>query len=65
MKKNRSRIVNTVEILRDYPNATRTLFDDRPRSGLSWIVITNQPVGLDRRELEQKILPTKKNQSIK
>ena len=53
MKKNRSRIVNTVEILRDYPNVTRTLFDDRPRSGLSWIVIDNQPVGFDRRELEQ------------
>ncbi len=61
MKKNRSRIVNTVEILRDYPDATRTRFDDRPRSGLSWIVIDNQPVGLDRRELKQKMLPTKKN----
>jgi hypothetical protein len=61
MKKNRSRIVNTVEILRDYPNVTRTFFDDRPRPGLSWIVIDNQPVGLDRRELEQKNVFTKKN----
>ena len=43
MKKNRSRIVNTVEILRDYPHVTRTRFDDRPRSGLSWIVIDHQP----------------------
>ena len=53
MKKESTRLIGYPTAMTEYPEILRSPFDRQPRAELSLVMIDQQGVGLDRRELHR------------